>query len=131
MPDGIWEVRSVAQSCPALCDPMDYSTPGFPPITNYWSLLKLMSTESVVPFSHLILCRPVLSSRIQSFPASGSFQTSQFFTSGGQSIAVSASVSVIPMGMWEIEIVKYSQYLYIFLYLKLQNSSVFYVKINK
>ena len=29
-------------------------------ITNFWSLLKLMSIESVVPFNHLILCRPLL-----------------------------------------------------------------------
>ena len=41
-------------------------------------------SSSVVPFS----------SRLQSFPASGSFQMSQFFTSGGQSIGVSASASV-------------------------------------
>ena len=30
------------------------------PITNAWSLLKLMSIESVMPFNHLILCRPLL-----------------------------------------------------------------------
>ena len=36
---------------------------------------------------------------LQSFPASGPFQISQFFTSGGQSIGVSASVSVFPMNM--------------------------------
>ena len=29
-------------------------------ITNSWSLLKLMSIESTMPFSHLILCRPLL-----------------------------------------------------------------------
>ena len=39
------------------------------------------------------------SSRLQSFPASGSFQISQFFTSGGQSIGVSASASVLPMNI--------------------------------
>ena len=44
-------------------------------------------SSSVVPFS----------SCIQSFPASGSFQMSQFFASGGQSIGVSASTSVLPM----------------------------------
>ena len=38
-----------------------------------------------------------LSSHLQSFPASGSFPMSQFFTSGGQSIGVSASASVLPM----------------------------------
>ena len=36
---------------------------------------------------------------LQSFSASGSFQTSQFFTSGGQSIGVSPSVSVLPMNI--------------------------------
>ena len=36
---------SVAQSCPALCDPMDCSTQGLPVITNSRSLLKLMSIE--------------------------------------------------------------------------------------
>ena len=44
-------------------------------------------SSSVVPFS----------SCLQSFPASGSLQMSQFFASGGQSIGVSASASVLPM----------------------------------
>ena len=44
---------------------------------------------SVIPFS----------SRLQSFPASGYFQMSQFFASGGQSIRVSASASVLPMNI--------------------------------
>ena len=60
------------------------------------SLLKLMSTELVMPFNHLILCRS-FSSFLQSFPASGSFPLSQFFASDGQSIGVSASASVLPM----------------------------------
>ena len=64
--------------------------------TNSQSLLKLSSlswwchptiSSSVIPFS----------SRLQSFPASESFQMSQLFTSGGQSIGVSASTSVLPM----------------------------------
>ena len=49
-------------------------------------------------------CHPTISSSIipfsscsQSFPASGSFPMSQFFTSGGQSIGASASASVLPM----------------------------------
>ena len=67
-------------------------------IANSWSLLKLISIESVIPSNHLILCRP-LSSRLQSFPASGSFQVSWFFASGGQSIGVSASASVLPMNI--------------------------------
>ena len=65
-------------------------------ITNSWSLLKLMSIESVTPSNYLILCRPLC---LQSFPASGSFPMSQFFPSGGQSIGVSASASVLPMNI--------------------------------
>ena len=60
-------------------------------------LLKLMSIESVMPSNHLILCHPLLC--LQSFPASGSFPVSQFFTSGGQSTGVSASASVLPMSI--------------------------------
>ena len=65
-------------------------------ITNSWSLLKLMPIESVMPSSHLILCRPLL--LLPSIPpASGSFPMSQLFTWGGQSIEVSAPASVLPM----------------------------------
>ena len=46
-------------------------------------------SSSVVPFS----------THLQSFPASGSFQMSQFFTSGGQRIGVSASASVLPINI--------------------------------
>ena len=60
------------------------------------SLLKLMSTELVMPSNHLILCTP-FSFCPQSFPASGSFLMSQLYASGGQSIGVSASASVLPM----------------------------------
>ena len=48
------------QSCPTLCDPRDCSTPGLPSIANSWSLLKLMSIESVMLSNHLILCCPLL-----------------------------------------------------------------------
>ena len=51
---------SVAQSCPTLCNPLDCSIPGFPVPHQLQSLLKLMSIESVMPFNHLILCRPLL-----------------------------------------------------------------------
>ena len=54
------QVRSVAQSCPTLCDPMNHSTPASLSITNSWSSLGLTSIESVMPSSHLILCRPLL-----------------------------------------------------------------------
>ena len=65
-------------------------------ITNSRNPLKPMSIESVMPSNHLILCRPLLLLP-QFFPASGSFQMSQLFTSGGQSIGVSASISDLPM----------------------------------
>ena len=67
-------------------------------ITKSQNLPKFMSlsqwghptiSSSVVPFS----------SCPQSFPASESFQISQLFTSGGQSIGVSASASVLPMNI--------------------------------
>ena len=65
-------------------------------ITNSQSLLKLMSIKLVMPSNYLILCRPLL--LLPSiFPTSGTFPTSQFFTSGGQSIGVSGSASVLPM----------------------------------
>ena len=54
------QFSSVTQSCPALCDPMNYSTPGLRVHHQLRSSLKLMSIESVVPSSRLILCRPLL-----------------------------------------------------------------------
>ena len=54
---------------------------------SWWCHPTILS--SVVPF---VSCP-------QSFPASGSFQMGQFFISGGQSIAVSASTSVLPMNI--------------------------------
>ena len=93
-PHAAWtQFGSVAQSCPTVCDPVDYSTPGLPvhhqlpefPQTHvYWvsdAIQPSHPTISFVPFS----------SCLQSFPASGSLQMSQFFASGGQSIGVSAT----------------------------------------
>ena len=54
------QFSSVAQSRLTLCDPMDCSTPGLPVHHQLQSSLKLMSIESVMPSSHLILCRPLL-----------------------------------------------------------------------
>ena len=68
-------------------------------ITNSWSLLRCIeSIKSVMPSTILSSVGP-FSSRLQSFPASGSFPMSQFFPSGGQSIGVSASASVLPMNI--------------------------------
>ena len=73
-------------------------------ITHSWTLLKLMSIESVMPSNHLIFCRPLLLPPTI-IPASGSFPMSQFFASGGQSIGVSASALILPMdiqGWWHL-----------------------------
>ena len=90
------QFSSVAQSCPTLCDPMNRSMSDLPvhhqlrvqpnscPLSQ-WCHTTISS--SVVPFA----------SCPQSFPASGSFQMSQLIASGGQSIGVSASTSVLLM----------------------------------
>ena len=59
-----------------------------------WSLLKLLSIESMMP-SHpvTLVCCP------QSFPASGSFPMNWLIPSGGQSIGASASASVLPVNI--------------------------------
>ena len=87
---------SVAQSCPTLrSHELQHARPSCPSLTpgvhskscplSQWCHPPISC--SVVPFSSLL----------QSFPASGSFPMSQFFTSGGQSIGVSAWTSVLPM----------------------------------
>ena len=53
-------ISSVAQPCPTLCDPVDYSMPCFPVRNQLPDLLKLMSIELVMPSNHLILCHPLL-----------------------------------------------------------------------
>ena len=62
------------------------------------SLLKLMPIESMMPYNHLILCRPLLLFP-QSFQTSGSFSMSQFFTSSGQIIGASVSASALAMNI--------------------------------
>ena len=84
------QFTSVTQSCPTLCDPMNRSTPGLPvhhqlPKSNQTLVHRV--DDAIVPFS----------SCSQSFLASASFSVSQLFTSGGQSVGVSASTSVLPM----------------------------------
>ena len=51
---------SATKSCPAVCDPMDCSTPGFPVHHQLLEPAQLMSIESVIPSNHLILCHPLL-----------------------------------------------------------------------
>ena len=91
----IFQFSSVAQSCLTLWDPMDCSTPGLPV---HHQLLEFTQTHvysvgDAIQSSHP-LSSP-FSSHLQSFPASGSFPMSQFFTSGGQSIW-SFSFSISP-----------------------------------
>ena len=65
---GSVQFSSITQSCLTLCNPMDCSTPGLSvhhkSLLNssvyFWSLLKLMSIESMTPSNHLILCRSLL-----------------------------------------------------------------------
>ena len=88
------QFSSVAQSCLTLCDPM--STPALPVHHQLPESTQTMSIELVIYPTILSSVVP-FSSCPQSFPASGSFQMSQLFASGGQSIEVSASTSVLPM----------------------------------
>ena len=70
-------------------------------ITNSQSLLRLVSIKLVMTSDHLTISSSVIpfSSCLKSFPASGSFPMSQFFTSGGQSIGVTTSASVLLMNI--------------------------------
>ena len=54
------QFSSVAQQCPTLSTPRTAACQGSLSITNSWSLLRLMSIESVMPSNHLILCHPLL-----------------------------------------------------------------------
>ena len=83
-------------SCPVL---WDCSTPSFPV---HHQLPELAQThDSSSQWCHPAISSSVVpfSSYLQSFPASGSFPRSKFFTSGGQSIGVSASASVRAMNI--------------------------------
>ena len=96
----------VTKLCQTLVTPWTAAHQASLSFTVSRGLLKFVSTESVMPSNHLILCLQSFpfssfsfSSRPQSFPASGSFQMSQFFTSGGLGIGASASASVLPMNI--------------------------------
>ena len=93
------QFSSVQFSCSVVSDSMDCSKPVHDQsLTNSQSLLKLMSIE-------LDGCHPsisfsvILFSCLPSFPASGSFQMSQLFTSNDQSTGASDSASVLPMNI--------------------------------
>ena len=95
------QFSSVTQSCPTLCNPMDYSTPGFPV---HHQLPKLAQTcpssqwMDRMPSNHLILCHPLL--LLPSiFPSIRVFSNESVLSSGGQSIGASVSTSVLPMNI--------------------------------
>ena len=61
--DELWrsvQFSSAAQSCPTLCHPMNRSTPGLPVHHQLLESTQLMSIESVMTSSHLVLCHPLL-----------------------------------------------------------------------
>ena len=96
-----WYFSSVAQACLTICDHINCSMPGLPV---HHQLLEFTHThvhrvrDAIQPSHPLVV---PISSRLQSFPASGSFPTSHLLVSGGQSIGVSASTSVPPMNTWD------------------------------
>ena len=67
-------------------------------ITNFW---RCWNSCPLSQWCHPTILSSVIpfSSYLQSLPSSGSFQMSQFFSSGGQSIGVSASASVLPLNI--------------------------------
>ena len=88
------QFSSVTQSCPTLCNPMNHSTPGLP----VHHQLPESTQTHVHRVSDAIQPSHPLSSPSSALNlSSGSFQSSQLFASGGQSIGVSASASVLPM----------------------------------
>ena len=92
------QFSSVTQLCPTLYDPVGCSTPGLPvhhQLTEF-TQTHVHSVDDVIQPYHL--CHP-FSSHLQSFSASGSFQMSRLFTSGGQSIGVSASALVLTLNI--------------------------------
>ena len=93
----MYQFSSVAQSCLTLCNPMNRSTPGF---AVHHQLLESTKTHVHWVGDTIQQSHPLSSPSPSIFNLSqhpGSFQMSQFFTSGGQSIGVSASRSVLPM----------------------------------
>ena len=91
---------SVTQLCPTLCDPVDCSTPGFPVLHHLLEFAQnhVHWVNDAIQPSHP-LSSPSLPALNLSFPASGSFPMSQFFTSGGQIIGTSASATALPMNI--------------------------------
>ena len=96
------QFSSVTQLCPTLCGPMDCSTPGLPVHHHSRSPPKLMSIESVMPS---ISSRHPLLLLLSIFPSIEVCQMSQLLESGGQSIGVSASASVLRIQLKANEVI--------------------------
>ena len=75
----------VDKPCPTLCSPMNCSRPSSSVLTISWSLLKFMSTESVMLSNHLILCHHLLL-LLSIFPSIRVFSSELPFISSGKSI---------------------------------------------
>ena len=86
---------SVSQSCPTLWDPMDYSMPCLPV---HHQLLEFTETHVHWVGDAIQTSHPLSSP--SAFNLSGSFQMSQFFTSGGQSIGASTSLLPVNIQDW-------------------------------
>ena len=84
--------------CPIFATPWTAACQASRFTTNSCSLLKPRSIKSVMPSNHLILCHPLLLPP-SIFPSIKVFPVSQFFASGGQSIGLSASASVLLMNI--------------------------------
>ena len=93
----IFQFSSVVQSCPTICHPRTAARQVSLSITNSWSLLRLMSIELMMPSNHLILCHPLLLPSV--FPNIRVFSNELVLCNSGQSIAVSALASVLPMNI--------------------------------
>ena len=95
----LFPFSSVTQLCATLCDPMDFSTPGLPV---HHQLPEFTETHVHWVGDAIQPSHPLSSPSPPAFNLSqhsGSFQMSQFFVSGGQSIGVSASASVLPVNI--------------------------------
>ena len=90
----ILSLSLVSQSCSTLCVPMDCSTPGFLSLSPSSGACSNSCPLSCWCHSTISSSVATFSSNPQSFPASRSFPMSHLFTSGGQTIGASASLSV-------------------------------------
>ena len=93
-PTNINQIRSVTQSCPTLCDPMNRSTPGLPvrhQLPEFTETHVHRVSDAIQP-SHPLSSPSLLAPN----PSQQSFPMNQLFTSGGQSTGVSSLASFLP-----------------------------------